>query len=746
MRNIIVIGLILVLSSCQSGPPVSYVDPFICTQGDHGQWLPAALVPFGLVELCPDTWPGSLTADGDYAHSGYDYSDDHIRGFSHFHRGSSGGTTIHDRAGLLSVIPFTTVPGDTFFYNPIIKIDKNSEIAKAGYYSVYLPDDRIQAELTATAHSGFHRYRFYKPEGNSIFIYPGNLAGSSKIYCKQTGKYSLEGFIGDKYFVFRFNRPLINVESWNPKDEDKIVNDLEKGSDGFICGFDSLPDNSLLIKVGVSLTTVEAAGKNLDAECNQWDFEKVWYESSEAWNTILSSIVVKGKNIKDKTIFYTALYHSCFLPVIQSDVDGMYFGPDLQLHSTDRYVHYGGYAFWDSFRTKYPLYSLFIPGIYSDIVMSLRDLYNQADNWGTLPGSDHPPHGVIFKAIGRNGFQIFASCRHEHMLMVVADAYFKGLSRSAIREFYPFMFKEVILQMPDKYDSIGFITARPDQTGEYCWDNWVLAQVALTLDNNEDYQYLMKRSEYWKNTWDSTLLFFRARAADGTWLDFPEDPAINREKYTYEGSKWHWRWNVLHDVPGLIEAFGGKEHFVSELEYFFENNLYTAGNQIDLQAPFLFNMAGAPWLTQKWVKKILSEPIIQRYGTHGFFTQPVFDRIYKATPEGYLEEMDDDYGCMAAWYNMTSIGLYQVCPGDPVYQLTAPNFKKVIIKLNKSFYPDNKFIIEAHNLTDENIYIQSAVLNGKAFTRSSITHDEIVKGGKLVFEMGDKPNKNWGIN
>lgn len=746
MRHIPGIFLILLLGSCQPELPVSYVDPFICTQGDHGHWLPAALVPFGFVELCPDTWPGSLTGDGDYAHSGYDYSDDHIRGFSHFHRPSSGGTTIHDRAGILSVVPFTNVPWDTFFLSPVLRIEKRTEEAEAGYYSVYLPDDRILAELTATAHSGFHRYKFDGPAGNRIFIYKGNKGGSSEIYCKQTDKFSLEGSIGDKYFVFRFSSPLINFESWNPARQDNLVNDADQGNDGYICEFDTLPDNLLLVKVGVSLTSLEAAGKNLVTECNHWNFEEVRHEASDAWNNVLSSIIVKGENDTDKTIFYTALYHTCFLPVIQSDVDGMYHGADLQLHKTEGYVQYAGYAFWDSFRTKYPLYSLFIPGIYSDIVMSLRDLYKQADNWGTLPGSDHPPHGVIFKAIGKNGHQIFASCRHEHMLMVVADAYFKGLLKSDIREFYPYMFREVMLQMPEKYDSIGFIPARPDQTGEYCWDNWVLAKVARMIDHDEDYKYLMKRSEYWKNTWDSTLRFFRARAADGTWLDFPEDPAVNREKYTYEGSKWHWRWNVLHDIPSLTDALGGKGAFLRELEHFFDNDLYTAGNQIDLQAPFLFNMAGAPWLTQKWVRKILTEPIIQKYGTHGFFTEPVFDRIYKASPDGYLEEMDDDYGCMAAWYNMSSMGFYQVCPGDPVYQLTAPIFRKVTIKLDRSIYPGNKFTIEADDLSDENIYIQSATLNGKAFIRSSITHDEIVKGGKLVFKMGDKPNKNRGIN
>ena len=186
------------------------------------------------------------------------------------------------------------------------------------------------------------------------------------------------------------------------------------------------------------------------------------------------------------------------------------------------------------------------------------------------------------------------------------------------------------------------------------------------------------------------------------------------------------------------------EEFIKELEYCFDNDLYTAGKQIDLHAPFLFKQAGAPWLTQKWVRKILTEPIVQKYGTHNFFPESIFDRVYKTTPDGYLEEMDCDYGCMAAWYNMSALGLYQVCPGYPVYQLTAPVFSEISIN-PESTESVNPFHIEARNLSAENIYIQSATLNGNPLERSWITHEEITAGGNLVFDMGPRPNKNWGI-
>ena len=315
------------------------------------------------------------------------------------------------------------------------------------------------------------------------------------------------------------------------------------------------------------------------------------------------------------------------MPVVLNNVDGTYPGLDEKNHQANGYKRYDDFAFWDDFRTKFPLYSLCLPDVYRDVVKSIRDLYEQADNWSITSENNHTPHqGQGFKPSGKNKFQVFSTCRHEHMLMVMTDAYYKGLFDIDLKSVYPYIRTEAMVQMPENYDQIGFIPARPDQTGEFSWDSWCVAQLAKETGNETDYKYFMKRADYWKNTWDPSIKFFRARAADGSWLDFPEDPTVNREKYTYEGSKWHWRWNVLHDVPALIKEFGGKEAFAKELEYFFNNDLYTAGNQPDLQAPFLFNYASVPWLTQKWVRKILTEPIVQKYGTHNFLPKPVFDR------------------------------------------------------------------------------------------------------------------------
>jgi len=744
--------VLLALISCQgkhpAKSPVEYVNPFICTEGDHGQWLPAALVPYGLVEVCPDTYPGSLIGDGDFAHSGYDFSDKQIRGFSNFHKGSSGGTGVCDRSGLLSLLPFVN-ENDSLYRNPIADMDKKTEMATPGYYSVVLPKANIHAELTASTHVGVHKYTYPVAQAARLFLFEGNRTRSAGISFSLKDQQCIEGIqysYGGIYFVMKFNTPVKATKIWNGTALTEGRSLEKQASGGLVCDFGDLKGKALEVKVGVSLTSIEAARKNLETECpDRTGFEQVRKDASEAWNQKLSLIDVQGED-EYKTIFYTALYHTCFMPQILNDVDGTYPGLDQKMHQAEGYIHYDNYAFWDDFRTKFPLYSLYQPSIYKDVVKSIYDLYLQADNYLPYPNAKHTPHNEgSFSPRGKDGFQAFNTCRHEHMLMVMTDAWAKGLFDLDLKSVYPFIRNEAMLQMPEKYDSCGYIPARPDQTGEYCWDSWCVAQLAKAIGNEADYAFFTKRSGYWKNTWDPSLRFFRARAKDGTWLDFPNDPAENREKYTYEGSKWHWRWNAIQDVPSLIETFGGKDAFLKELEYFFDNDLYTAGNQIDLQAPFLFNYADAPWLTQKWARKILTEPMVQKYGTHQLFPTPVFDRIYKTTPDGYLEEMDDDYGCMSAWYAMSAMGLYQVFPGNPVYQLTAPIFEKVTIKLDQSIYNGKTFTIEAKKLSKTNGYIQSAILNGKPFNQSWISHQDIVNGGKLVFEMGTEPNKQWGI-
>lgn len=726
--------------------PVDYVDPFICTYGDHGQWHPAALCPFGTVKLGPDTYPGSLIAWSGAAHGGYNYRDTQVRGFSHFKQGSSGSSGITDRAGIFSILPYAKERTPEWYRTPIVSVDKQQEKATPGYYSTYLVDDQVKVELTSNIHSGFHRYTYATGTDAKILITEGNLRLTDKMSCRQVDDYTLEGSVREFYYYMRFSHPI--QKAWI-QDENGFLKEgtvlSQKHKHGFVCSFGDLKGKPLTIKVGISLTDQQSARNNFEAECPHTDFDDTRELARTRWSEILNRIKVEGSDEELKTIFYTALYHSCFYPVSVTNVDGTYLGLDKEIHKADGYVHYNGYAFWDSFRSKYTLFAILVPEIYRDILCSMQDSYEQAVfELSTPPDIENlSPHNYMYGIMGKKGWT-WPNCRHEHMLMVMTDAYRKGFfkSRLDLKDVYPYMRKELMTQMPEYYDRFEYIPRSPDKSCEYSWDSWCMAYLAKELGYMDDYAYFTKRSEYWKNSWDASIKFFRARGIDGEWLDFPDDPTTNREKYTYEGTKWQYRWHSLHDVPGLIQLFGGKKKFLKELNYFFDNNLYNAGNQPDLHVPFLFNMAGAPWKTQEWMNKILTKPIIQRYGTHGFLQNPVFDKVYKATPDGYLEEMDDDYGCMSSWFAMGAMGIFQYCPGQPVYQLFSPVFDKIIIQLE-----NNKVLkIEAKGLTPESFYIKSATFNGIPYKKSNIPHEDLMKGGELQFIMTSKPNKRWGTD
>ena len=719
---------------------IDYVNPFICTQGDHGHQHPGAVVPWGMVKLGPDTYPSSLTGNGNWAHSGYNYSDNEIRGFSHLRIVGSGGTKIYDREWLISLLPIVGNPEITP-EKCVAPIDKQSETAKPGFYHVVLNDHKIQADLTSTKHCGFHKYTFPKSNDAHIIIKTGSGFKIAESTVSVVSSDELSGTINKIiYFHIKFNKPFKSFSVW---DENIHSNQKEIGGKriGVILDFETEANEVILSKVGISTVSIDQARKNLEDEVPDWNFNSTAQRAKEAWEKVLNKVVVEGDE-EYKEIFYTHLYHSYQTPEDVTDVNGKYTGTDKQIHIADGYTHYDNYAFWDDYRTKYPLLTLTQPDIFRDIIKSILDIYDQ--------GWDYWP---------------YMTCRHEHMLTAVVDGYVKGILDFDLEKAYQGIRDEVVTcrtirreqkkKLARKMGELGYIPTRPDLTMECSYDYWCVAQMAQALGHDDDYRGFIKRARNYQNVWDSTATFwrgeaeniygfFRARAEDGQWLEFPHDPRVIDEKYVYEGSMWQWRWFVPHDVSGLINLIGGREKFVHDLDYFFSHDLYNQGNQPDLHAPFLFNYAGAPWLTQKYVRHILTEPMTQYFGTHEFFDKPIHDRIFKSTPDGYLREMDDDYGCMAAWYVLSAMGLYQVCPGQPIYQLTAPIFKKVTLNLDTKYYPGEQFIIIAKDLSSKNIYIQSALLNKKPYNKPWITHQDIVKGGELLFEMGPKPNENWG--
>jgi predicted alpha-1,2-mannosidase len=725
--------------------PVDEVDPFICTLGDHGQLFPGAVVPFGMVKLGPDTYPSSFDGDGDLAHSGYNYADTLIRGFSHIRRESSGGTAIYDRGWYVSILPQIGRPCIDRT-QCAVAIDKKSETARPGYYAVRMKNPEIQVELTAQTHSALHRYRFPASEQVCLTVDPGSPAfvRSAEVQILGSDGFSgkVDGYQGPVYFWAKLSKPFASFAVWDSVLYSQVRRCQAKRA-GLALDFHTREGEEVYLKIGFSLLSEERARLNLEAEIPDWDFSAVREKARKSWSAMLDRITVEG-DAKDREIFYTALYHACQQPSDVTDVDGTYLGFDQKPHQAQGFRFHENYAFWDDYRTKFPLMSLINPATFTQVFRSIMEIYDQSSAYWFYSNPTHKVHVGGFVVQGADGFTPFLTCRYEHMMTVVLDAFAKGLaSDDFLQQAYRGMQQEALVQMPVEYDRLGFIPTRPDQTFEYSYDNWCVAQMARRLGNAQDYDYFSKRAGYYRNVWDASIGFLRARDADGAWLDFPEDPAVNREKYKYEGSPWQWRWFVPHDVPGMIEMMGGKEKFVEQLDYFFSHHLYQAGNQPDIHAPFLFNYAGAAWLTQKWVRTLLAEPMLHRYAAHEFYPEPIFDRVYKNTPDGYLLEMDDDYGCMASWYVMSAMGLYQMCPGLPVYQLTAPIFKRVTLHLDGDYYSGKSFTIRADNLSRENIYIQSATLNGAPYNQSSITHEAITRGGELCFRMGPQPNKEW---
>ncbi|HFE53768.1 MAG TPA: glycoside hydrolase family 92 protein, partial [Bacteroidetes bacterium] len=466
-------------------------------------------------------------------------------------------------------------------------------------------------------------------------------------------------------------------------------------------------EEPVLVKVALSAISAQQALRDLHVEAPDWDFDAVRRETWRAWSDLLSRVEVEGRE-EDKRLFYTGLYRACTMPFNTTSSDGTYRGTDGRVHEARDHVHYDTYSIWDTFRTKYPLLSLVAPDFLRDIVHSLVDIYRDG-------GQQWP----------------FLDVRHEHTGAILLDAYRKGITDFDLPTAYAGMKQDALRQLPDEWEKLGYIPERPDRTLEAAYDDWCVAEMARIVGRNDDAERFSRRAEFYRNVWDDSLRFFRARDASGRWLPFPQDPTAIDERYVYEGSMWQWRWFVLHDVPGLIQLFGGPESFVRELRYFFDHDLYNHGNQPDLHAPFLFNFAGAPELTQQVVTRILTEPVTQRYGTHGFLRKPVHRRIYRPTPDGFIPEMDDDCGTMWAWYAMSAMGLYQVCPGNPVYQITTPVFRKVVLHLDAWGRSGKTFVIVTRGISPEHPVIREARLGGKKLERMEIAHEAITSGGRL---------------
>ncbi|WP_181896404.1 GH92 family glycosyl hydrolase [Seonamhaeicola aphaedonensis] len=666
------------VSTVESKQNVDYINPFICTADDHGQTDVSASVPFGMVKPGPDTNP--------IAHSGYDYTAKEIIGFSNTRFSGVGCRGV---GGNLRILPFFISEGDSIPNS--VSFSKESEKAQAGYYSVQL-NNEVQTQLTATRQVGFHQYTFPKSENAGFTI---DLASA---YVKHiSDEHQIEnGIISGKitsvnvcnkgkytfYYAISFNQQPMEIK-----------NEASK----LIINFSTIEKQDVLLRCALSVVDKSSAIQNLKASENL-SFSEVKSQASKAWNDLLSVVDVETNNDSLKTMFYTHLYHATQSPFIINDDNGEYRGSDGKLYkSSTPYFH--GWSIWDTFRTKLPLLSLLYPEKYQDMLLSLKSLYKQdKPDWATET-------------------EPFLTIRTEHSMVMLLDAYRKGM--------LPFDLNEVYNELKEEAKHLPFKS--PDNILESSYDLWALSEISEILGKEVDAEFYRARAFEYKTLWKDKFLV----------MDDKSD--IMHGDGLYEGTLWQYRWFVPFDIQGIQTMMGGKQEFENQLDYFFSNELFNIGNQPDIQVPYLYNYTNSPWKTQQLVDKLLNKVTNNWYGTHEKFETPIVKKIFTASPNGYIKEMDDDAGTMSSWYVWSTMGLYPIFPGSTQLALTTPQFDKITIKtINKPLE------IITNGRTANNIYIQRVTWNGEEINSSIIDFNLISKGGVLQFELTDMPNTFLG--
>jgi len=771
---VLIVLVYLNLSACnqkESESPADYVNPFIGT-AYFGHTFPGATLPFAMVQLSPDTDTEGWT----YA-SGYRYADKSIMGFTHTHYSGVGWNKLGDILIMptvndeIQVDPGTRENPDAGYRS---RFEHSDEKASPGYYAVKLKDYNIFAELTATKRVGLHKYTFPDAENAHILIDLGHSIGAlseKNSHISVVSNTRIEGYksssFGKLYFVALFSKPFSSFGTWNnsykkPESGGGFINPYKTDETGKRVGvfldYSTSKDEAIYVKVSISYVSIEGAEKNLEAELPHWDFLKVQKQAINNWNEVLSKIEIEGGSQKQKKIFYSSLYHSLLAQQISNDVDGRYYGMDNSIHKAEDHDFYPTFFAWDTYRSEHPLMTLIEPRRTNDM---MKSIVAKTVNYGWLP-AQHA--GNVFGQ-GMVG---------DHLVPIVTDAYIKGIRDYDIESVYNLMRKKATELAAEPINSkysrpglqyfmkLGYLPADRETesvpaTMEMSYDDWCLAQLAKELGKEEDYQLFSKRAGNYRNVYDKGSGFMRPRMLDGSWLQMCEkedkheitkegnhsyytcfDPlliGVRPNRHFTESNAWQYIWSVQHDVGGLIDLMGGRDDFIAKLDTFFSMSSevsgpnyvgvvgtigqYIHGNQPSHHVAYLYNYVGAAWKTQEKVHKIM-------------------DMLYHDKPGGICG--NDDMGSLSSWYVLSAMGFYPVTPGQDIYVIGTPLFNSAKINLENG----NQFIIEAKNRSEENIYIRAATLNGEKYSKLYLKHSDIVKGGKLVFEMSSKPEKNWG--
>jgi predicted alpha-1,2-mannosidase len=758
MKKILIGSLLFVgLTADAQQDLVKYVKPIIGTQ-KMGHTFPGATVPFGAVQLSPETDTLSYELNGKYNGdvykycAGYKYEDKNIVGFSHTHFSGTGHSDLGDflimpTQGKLQLNPGTSSNTKSGYRSAY---SHANETVEAGYYKVKLDDDNITAELTATNRVGMHQYTFPKSDQSHIIL--DLMAGIYNYDDKNvwtyvrvvndtlvTGYRQTNGWARTRtvYFAMTFSKPFKSYGQKNYDEAqvykgfwrkfDQTKNFPEIAGKRIRMYFDFNTEDQEKIKVKFALSPVSQANalENMKAEAQGWDFDKVKKEAQATWNKELNKIKIDASS-DDKINFYTAMYHAFINPTTYTDVNGEYKGLDQNVHTADGFTNYTTFSLWDTYRALHPFFNIMQPSRNNDVVKSMMAHYDQSalkmlpiwshyanDNWCM---SGYHSVSVIADAIIKGVYDGDAAKALDACVTTANHRNYEGIG---------------------DYIDLGYIPAERSGTSvsntlEYAYDDWCIAQIAKKLNKQDIYDQFIKRSGNWVNNFDKSINFMRPKMADGTFKkDF--DAMSTHAQGFIEGNTWNYSFFVPHDPNGMIAQMGGKKKVGLRLDSLFTMHLpdeffaeteditregiiggYVHGNEPAHHVAYLYNWIDQPWKTQQRVRMILKMQ-------------------YKSTPDGLGG--NDDCGQMSAWYMFSSLGFYPVSPGSDEYSLGSPSIKNASLTLENG----KTFTVEAVNQSDKNVYVSKVLLNGQLVTNHTIKHADILNGGKLTFYMTSKP-------
>jgi predicted alpha-1,2-mannosidase len=758
LLGFILLVLPLNLMAQKSENYLQYVNPLIGTQ-KMGHTFPGATLPFGAVQLSPDTDEQPHNIGGKYNKeaykycAGYNYDDGTIVGFSHTHFSGTGHSDLGDflimpTVGELQLELGTKADPKSGFRSAF---SHANEIAEPNYYKVLLDDDNITAEMTTTTRVGFHQYTF--PESDNSHIILDLMHGIYNYddknvwtFVRVENDHTIVGYRQTNgwartrtvYFAMEFSKPFKNYGFknyekqdykgfWRKFDQTKNFPEAAGKQVRAYFDFATAKNEKIQVKFALSPVSTEGAKNNLRTETPDWNFEKVKTDGQNLWNKELGKIAVTADNKDDLVNFYTAMYHTFLSPTVYMDADGKYKGLDQNIHQANNYTNYTTFSLWDTYRALHPFFNIIQPKRNREMINSMLAHYDQ---------SVHKMLPVWSHYANENWCMI-----GYHSVSVISDAIVKGnvegidanraldaMAQTARTKYYDGL---------DSYMSLGYVSEEKNsssvsKTLEYAYDDWAIAQAAKKLGKTAIYDEFIKRSENWKNVYDASVGFTRPKKSDGK-FDEKFDALKTEGQGFIEGNSWNYSLYVPHNPEKMIEMMGGKAKFAAHLDELFTMHLpdeffaeteditregiiggYIHGNEPSHHVAYLYNWANAPNKTQERVRMILKHQ-------------------YHAAPDGLGG--NDDCGQMSAWLIFSTLGFYPVAPGSDQYQIGSPAIKTAVLTLENG----KTLTIEARNQSDKNVYVQKVLVNGKVINRSYLTHAEIISGGKITFVMSDKP-------